>query len=119
MLLSDLLNLPVVGMDGSRLGFIVDVRFRRSARHGGREGDLELIALLVSPHSRQSTYGYERGRVRGPGPIAAVIRWFHRGSRIIPWECVARIDRDAVVLGVQPPVIPLATRMPIPEDSAD
>ena len=115
MLLSDLLDLPVTAPDGSRLGFIVDVRFRRTARRGRREGDLELIALLVSPHTRQSTYGYERGRVRGPAVIAEIIRCFHRGSRIIPWDCVVRVDRDAAVLGVQPPTIPLDTRMPIPD----
>ena len=113
MLLSDLLEKPVRARGGDRVGVVIDVRFRRTARRGPREGELELIALIVSPHSRKSMYGYERGRVNGPWVIAAAIRWFHRGSRIIPWDCVARIDEDAVVLGVDPPMIPLNTATPI------
>ncbi|KRA24500.1 hypothetical protein ASD65_08760 [Microbacterium sp. Root61] len=113
MLLSELLGRRVRTPDGSEIGTVVDVRFRRSARNGRREGDLELIALLVSPHSRTSMYGYERGRVDRPWLIAAVISWLHRNSRIIPWECVSRVEKDAVILGVVPPVIPLDVRAPI------
>ncbi|MET0716537.1 MAG: PRC-barrel domain containing protein [Mycetocola sp.] len=114
MLLSDLLGKPVHAVDGSSLGAIVDVRFRRAPRTGRHEGALELIALVVSPHSRHSMYGYERGRVNGPLVIAALIRWLHRKSRVIPWDCVSRVDPAAVVLGVEPPVIPLDVRSPIP-----
>ena len=107
MLLSDLLDRPVRAPGGAELGQVVDVRFRRGAREGRREGDLELIALIVSPHSRLSFYGYERGTVNGPAVIAAIVRWLHRESCIVPWECVARVDEDGVTLGVTPPRIPL------------
>jgi sporulation protein YlmC with PRC-barrel domain len=113
MLLSDLLEKPVQTGDGSSLGTIVDVRFHRGQRNGRHEGPLELIALIVSPHSRHSMYGYERGRVNGPLVIAALIRWLHRKSRVIPWDCVSRVEEDAVVLGVEPPLIPLDVRSPI------
>jgi sporulation protein YlmC with PRC-barrel domain len=115
MLLSELLDMPVVGVDGARLGTVVDVRFRRGPRHGEHEGDLELIALIVSPHSRLSMYGYERGRVNSPAVVARVIEWLHRKSRLIPWECVQRVDRDEIVLGVAAPQIPLDVRRPIPD----
>ena len=65
---------------GGELGRVVDVRFRRAPRRGRREGELELIALIVSPHSRLSYYGYERGTVKGPAVIAAIVRWLHRDS---------------------------------------
>ncbi|GAA5203193.1 PRC-barrel domain-containing protein [Microbacterium jejuense] len=115
MLLSELLDMPVIDADGTRLGTVVDVRFRRGARRRDHEGDIALIALIVSPHSRLSMYGYERGRVNGPAVVARVIEWLHRASRLIPWECVARVDRDAVVLGVAAPRIPLNARRGIPD----
>jgi len=113
MLLSELLDLPVRGRDGEDLGRVVDVRFRRGARRGEYEGELELIALIVSPHSRMSMYGYERGRVNRPAVIATWIAWIHRRSRVIPWECVQRVDEDAIALGVAVPVIPLNIRRSI------
>jgi sporulation protein YlmC with PRC-barrel domain len=110
MLLSDLFDRPVRSPQGELLGRVVDVRFRRSARNGRREGDLELIALVVSPRSRLSYYGYERGAVNAPAVISKFVEWLHRDSRIIPWECVARVDDDRISLGVQPPSIPLDPR---------
>src|SRR6478735_7025349 len=117
MLLSDLLGKPVRSPDGQHLGTVIDVRFRRSARRGRHEGELELIALIVSPHSRMSMYGYERGRVNAPAVVARVIEWLHRRSRLIPWECVRRVDPDAVILGVAAPRIPLDARRGVGEDS--
>jgi sporulation protein YlmC with PRC-barrel domain len=115
MLLSDLLGSVVVDPDGGSLGRVVDARFRRTARHGRSEGDLELIALIVSPRSRLSFYGYERGSVDRPVAIARIIEWLHRRSRVIPWECVARVEAERIVLGVRPPEIPLDARRPLPE----
>jgi hypothetical protein len=107
MLLSEILNRPLRSPRGEELGRVVDVRFRRAARNGRHEGDLELIALIVSPHSRLSYYGYERGSVKGPAVIAAIVRWLHRDSYIVPWECVATVDDAGISLGVTPPRIPL------------
>lgn len=113
MLLSELLGARVVRRDGASLGEVVDVRFRRGPRQGRHEGDLELVALIVSPHSRLSFYGYERGVVERPVVIARIIEWLHRRSRVVPWECVARVEADRVVLGVDPPHIPLNPRRPV------
>ena len=107
MLLSELFDKPVRTPRGGELGRVVDVRFRRGPRRGRREGELELVALIVSPHSRLSYYGYERGSVEGPAVIASIVRWLHRDSAIIPWEFVARVDEDAVVLEADAPRIPL------------
>jgi sporulation protein YlmC with PRC-barrel domain len=107
MLLSEMLNRPVRSPRGEEIGRVVDVRFRRAARSGRYEGNLELIALIVSPRSRLSLLGYERGSVKGPAVIAAFVRWLHRDSFIVPWECVARLDDRGVTLGVSPPRIPL------------
>ncbi|WP_206535702.1 PRC-barrel domain containing protein [Microbacterium sp. 4R-513] len=113
MLLSDLLGSRVHEPDGTSLGTVVDVRFRRGPARRSREGELELIALIVSPRSRMSYYGYERGRVSGPAVVAAIIRRMHRGTRIIPWECVASVEDGRVRLGIKAPVIPLDIRVPI------
>jgi len=114
MLLSELLDLPVYGPDGEHLGRVVDARFRRGPRQDGTEGTLELVGIIVSPHSRMSFYGYERGRVNHPVVIARLIEWIHRRSRVIPWECVQIITTEGVMLGVDAPQIPLDVRRPIP-----
>ena len=69
----------------------------------------------MSPHTRLSFYGYERGRVQRPAVVAAIIRRMHRGSRVIPWECVASIEDGCVRLTFEPPSIPLDTRIPTDE----
>ncbi|WP_243075529.1 PRC-barrel domain containing protein [Microbacterium sp. SS28] len=114
MILSELLGCRVRTPSGETLGTVVDARFRRGPGGRRREGELELIALIVSPRSRSSFYGYERGQVRHPVVLAAIIRYLHRGSRLVPWECVDRIVEGEVRLGVDPPVIPLDVRLPIP-----
>jgi hypothetical protein len=116
MLLSELLDKPVRSPGGTH-GRVVDVRFRRAARRGRHEGDLELVALIVSPHSRLSYYGYERGSVNGPAVIAAIVRWMHRDSHIIPWEFVTRVDDRGVLLAAAPPRIPLDPRRSITDDA--
>jgi sporulation protein YlmC with PRC-barrel domain len=115
MILSDLLGSRVIEPDGTMLGLVVDARFRKGPARRNREAQLELVALIVSPRSRLSFYGYERGRVNRPAVIDAIVRRLHKGSRIIPWECVARVADGEVRLGVKAPVIPLDIRVPIEE----
>ena len=114
MLLSELLGKPIRAPRGEELGRVVDVRFRRTARRGRKEGELELIALIVSPHSRLSYYGYERGSVNAPAVISRIVEWLHRDSWIVPWECVTRVDDDAILIDAAAPRIPLDPRRPIP-----
>ncbi|MFT4212950.1 MAG: hypothetical protein QM626_13885 [Microbacterium sp.] len=113
MLLSDIVGKALRGPDGSPRGTVMDVRFRRGPRDGRHEGPLQVVALVVTRHSRLPMYGYERGRVTRPAPLATLIGWLHRDSRIVPWDCVERVDADAVVLGVEPPRIPLDTTRPV------
>lgn len=115
MLLSDLLGCRVLEPDGRSVGTVVDVRFRRGPARRAHEGELELIALIVSPRTRMSYYGYERGRVNAPALINAIVTRLHRGSRVIPWECVASVGDGEVRLGVAAPLIPLDARVPIDE----
>ncbi|TDN90666.1 PRC-barrel domain-containing protein [Microbacterium sp. BK668] len=115
MLLSDLLGCRVLDPDGTSLGTVVDVRFRRGPARRTREADLQLVALIVSPRSRMSYYGYERGRVDAPAVINAIMARLHRGARVIPWECVAEIRDGELELGVTAPRIPLDPRVPIGE----
>ena len=113
MLLSDLLGSSVRTPGGRTLGRVVDVRFRRGPRQGAQEGTLQLIALIASPRTRLPFFGYERGTVDKPAVIAAIVAWMHRGSRVIPWECVQRVDRNTVLLNCEPPLIPLDVRLPV------
>jgi hypothetical protein len=115
MLLSDLLGCLVLGPDGEAKGRVVDVRFRRGPARRAHEGRLELIALIVSPRTRLSFYGYERGRVQRPAAIAAIVRRMHRGSQVIPWECVGSIEDGRGRLTFEPPSIPLDVRLPTEE----
>lgn len=115
MLLSDLLESEVRTPEGRMLGRIVDARFRRGPRNGAQEGTLQLIALIASPRTRLAFFGYERGRMDSPAIIDGILRWMHRGSRVIPWECVQRVDEGSVLLNCDPPDIPLDVRLPVGE----
>ena len=39
-----------------------------------------------------SSLGYERSGVRSQWPIAALVRWRHRGSFLVRWEDIERLD---------------------------
>jgi sporulation protein YlmC with PRC-barrel domain len=96
MILSDLLGLPVLESGGGRIGGVSDARFVQTDGKGAP--DIRLFGLLVSPRSRASTFGYERRNVRAPAPIAAFVRWRHRGTFLVRWEDVAEIGPDGVRL---------------------
>ncbi|MDT5152251.1 MAG: hypothetical protein QOI01_3984 [Mycobacterium sp.] len=98
MQLSELLGLDVVDATAQRVGTVVDVRL-------AAEGDLDdgpapprLFGLVVSPRTGSSYLGYERSDVRRPATLAALLRWRHRGTFLIVWEDVARIDPKSVGL---------------------
>jgi hypothetical protein len=96
MILSDLLDLPVLGPDGERLGGVSDARFVQPS--GAAIPEIRLFGLIVSPRSRGSSLGYERRSVRAPALIAAFVRWRHRGAFLVLWEDVAEIRPDGVRL---------------------
>lgn len=119
MNVGDLLDRPVVGPDGARLGVAVDVRLALEVRepedgqgtgsdqeHEDSEhrdpdpplsaaarrdavGSAVVVGLLVSPHAGGSFLGYERTGVRSPWPVAQLVLRRHRGTFLVRWEDVA------------------------------
>lgn len=123
MILGDLLDVRVLDHAGEPVGYVVDVRLAveldedADQRDADREhadpdeqplaqqvrrrdavGDLQVVGLLVSPHTASSFLGYERGRMRSPWLIAALVRWRHRGTFLVSWDQIATIDNDTVSL---------------------
>lgn len=98
MQLSEILGLPVCDADAQSVGTVVDVRL--STRDGGDPASAtpRLFGLIVSPHTRSSYLGYERSGVNKPRALAALLRWRHRGTHLVLWDDVARIDSDTVTL---------------------
>ena len=87
MIITDLLGARVFGPDF--VGFVTDARFRLYTSSTGRPA--RLYGIVVSPHARSSSLGYERSDVRSPWPIAALVRWRHRGSFLVRWEDIERV----------------------------
>jgi hypothetical protein len=78
------------------LGFVSDVRFRLDTESTGQPA--QLYGIIVSPHARSSSLGFERSGVRSPWPIAALVRWRHRGSFLARWGDIERIDVKRIQL---------------------
>ena len=97
MILSDLLGSDVVDADGRRLGAVIDVRLEVSGAPRQLLAETVVTGLLVSPHSRFSTWGYERRGEDGPYLIARFQRWLHRGTFLVAWDEVERVDAGRVV----------------------
>jgi hypothetical protein len=91
MIITDLLGAKVFGPEF--VGFVSDVRFSFDA--GNRAA---LYGILVSPHARSSSLGYERSDVRSPALIAALVRWRHRGTFLVRWEDIERFDPQKITL---------------------
>jgi hypothetical protein len=72
------------------------VRFRLDTESIGQPA--QLYGIIVSPHARSSSLGFERSGVRSPWPIAALVRWRHRGSFLAPWGDIERIDVKRIQL---------------------
>jgi hypothetical protein len=106
VIITDLLGARVYGPDF--LGFVSDVRFSFDTESIGQPARLH--GLIVSPHARSSSLGFERSGVRSPWPIAALVRWRHRGSFLVRWGDIERIDLDRIRLrrGFEPgsPALP-------------
>jgi hypothetical protein len=88
VIITDLLGARVFGSDF--LGFVSDVRFRFDTSSIGQPA--QLYGIIVSPHARSSSLGFERSGVRSPWPIAALVHWRHRDSFLVRWADIERID---------------------------
>ena len=98
MILSDLLDRPVHGADGDRLGVVVDVRFTLDGPVHGLLATPRLYGLIVSPRTHSSFLGYERTGVTAPALLAHWFRWRERGSFLVLWEDLASLDGAEVRL---------------------
>jgi hypothetical protein len=92
MLLNDLMDAVVVDAAGHRLGRVIDARFRLEGRADPPKA--RLIGLVVSPRSASSYLGYERTAESRPVIIDRLLRWRHRGSFVVAWADVAKIELD-------------------------
>jgi hypothetical protein len=94
VIITDLLGSRVFGPDF--LGFVSDVRFILESESAGQPA--QLYGILVSPHARSSSLGFERSGVRSPWPIASLVRWRHRGSFLVRWNDIERLDVNRIEL---------------------
>ena len=94
MIITELLGARVFGPDFQ--GFVSDVRFSLDTEAVGLPA--KLYGIIVSPHARSSSLGFERSGVRSPWPIAALVRWRHRGSFLVRWADIERIDVNRIQL---------------------
>lgn len=101
--LDDLLGLAVHDAEGRALGTVLDVRLR-----AGRPEEGRLVAshLVVGRGRAGVRLGYDRGAVAGPAVLAALLRWRHRHSVLVPLE-ESRVDRVTGTVHVRRPAGPL------------
>jgi hypothetical protein len=121
MLVSDLIGSEVFAP--RFVGFVSDVRFVLDPTSTDQPTPAaRLYGLIVSPHARSSSLGYERSGVRSPWPVAKIVRWRHRGSFLVLWPDVLRLDDRRVELRLdhvqRPPGLSRSAAVPpqIPQD---
>ncbi|GAA2074934.1 hypothetical protein GCM10009840_05870 [Pseudolysinimonas kribbensis] len=96
MILSDLMRNDVLDPSGDRIGRVIDIRLRLE---GVQDPSVaRVVGLVVSPRSAASFLGYERSDLTRPVLLAGLLRWMHRGSFLVPWSDVLRIDSREVRL---------------------
>jgi hypothetical protein len=117
MILSDLLHKVVRDSSGHRLGYTIDARFSTQLDSQGVPGGARLVGLIVSRRTAASFRGYERSGVESPWPIAQLLERQHRGSFLVEWADIARIDDNAVRL--RPGFTRLPSTLPAGEDDKE
>ena len=99
-----------MGIAGATLSFHLKelhraslITARRESRHIYYAPDFTVMnalivvtGVLVSPRSRFSTWGYERRGEDGPFLIARLQRWLHRGTFLVAWGDVERVDEGRI-----------------------
>lgn len=98
MILGDLLAQPVFDAGGARLGFVIDVRFVIDGAPQAPLADARLAGFVVSPRTKSSFWGYERTEQTRPAVIAKILGHRHRGTFLVPWNSVSRLEAGAVHL---------------------
>ena len=98
MQLSRLLGLRVIDAAQHPIGTIVDVRLTMTGDPDQDPAAPQVLGLVISPHTRTSFLGYERSNADAPVMLAALLRWWHRGTFLAAWDDVARVNSDLVRL---------------------
>jgi sporulation protein YlmC with PRC-barrel domain len=98
MQVSELLGLDVLNTTEQRVGTVVDVRLTVDGELDDGSAAPTMFGLLVSPRTRSSYLGYERSDARRPALLAAILRWRHRGTFLVLWDDIARVDDETVRL---------------------
>ncbi|HEV7624299.1 MAG TPA: PRC-barrel domain containing protein [Amnibacterium sp.] len=94
MLLTELLELPVLDAGGTRLGLVVDARFAVAPD----SLEASLLGLLVGRRAHAAFLGYERKSENAPALIARYLRWHERGTFLVLLQDVRSIEPDGVRL---------------------
>jgi sporulation protein YlmC with PRC-barrel domain len=76
--LGSLGGMTVLAPDGGQAGQVLDARFEPAA-----DGSLVLRSLLVGRGGPGSLLGYDRRRDQGPWMVAAIVRLWHRDTRVV------------------------------------
>ena len=98
MILSDLMQTPVLDAAGAEVGRVIDARFVIDGAPHQLLADARLDGFIVSAHSGSSFLGYERNDEHSPWPIARFLRWRHRGAFLVKWEDIESLSPRIVRL---------------------
>ena len=97
MRMSDLVQATVCDSSGAVIGRVHDVRLVQDGPILGTWGAaFRVEGLIVGPQRVGNFLGYERGSLRGPWLVAAVVKWLHRESVFVPWSDVASVEDHVV-----------------------
>src|SRR5690349_13208874 len=85
MRLSSLLGLPAIDTGHHRVGTVVDIRLIVPRDIGHNPPPPQLMGVVISPRTQSSYLGYERSYITQPRLLAALLRWWHRGTFLAVW----------------------------------
>lgn len=94
MILSELLQLPVLDAEGTRVGIVTDARFALDPD----SGDARMVGLLVGRRTQEAFLGYERKIETAPALIARFLRWRARGTFLVLLDDIRSIEPDGIRL---------------------
>jgi sporulation protein YlmC with PRC-barrel domain len=98
MQLSRLLGLRVIDAGSRQVGTVVDVRLTIAGDPEHDPPRPRVLGLVISPRGKSSFLGYERSDATAPVMLAALLRWWHRGTFLAAWDDVTRVGSDLVRL---------------------
>lgn len=102
--LGSLGGMTVVEPDGHRAGHVLDARFEP-----GQDESLVMRSLLVGRGGPGSLLGYDRRRDQGPWAVAALVRLWHRDTRVVDLASVV-IDWNTGQVHLTEPLRSVGTR---------